>query len=42
MNELEKTKKIVKVLRELEMFKYKLIQEVNIIILKLEKILIED
>lgn len=39
MDELEESKRIIKVIRELEVFKYTLIQDVNNAILKLEKIL---
>ena len=39
MDELEEKKRIIKVIRELETFKYTLIQDVNNAILKLEKIL---
>jgi len=39
MNELEESKRIIKVIRELEVFKYTLIRDVNNAILKLEKIL---
>ena len=39
MNELEESKRIVKVIRELEIFKYTLIQDVNNAVLNLEKIL---
>ena len=39
MTNLKETKQIIKIIKELEIFKYKLIQDVNTIILKLEKIL---
>ena len=42
MTKLEETKRIVKVIRELEMFKLKLIQNINNIVIKLEKILTEE
>ena len=42
MAKLKETKQITKVIRELEIFKYKLIQDTNAIILKLEKILKEN
>ena len=42
MTKIEETKRVVKVIRELEMFKLKLIQDTNNIIIKLEKILMED
>lgn len=41
MSELEESKQIVKVIRELEIFKQDLTQYVNDIILKLEKILVK-
>ena len=39
MNELEESKRIIKVIKELELFKYTLIQCVNNAILKLEEII---
>ena len=42
MTKLEETKRVVKVIRELEMFKLKLIQNINNIVIKLEKILTEE
>ena len=42
MTKLEETKRVVKVIKELEFFKLKLIQDTNDIIIKLEKILIDD